>query len=237
MIAVSMWRVLAVCRLLLSTLVVHSTTAGGRLSVRLVTAIVRAVAEPLPIAVLVSGTGTNLQALLDTVHGREAQVVAVASSVAGRAGARARAETRRADARCSRAPTTADREARDEALADWLERARRPPGRARRATWSCSARPSSRAFPDAVINVHPRCCRPSPACSAIEQALALRREGVRRDRPLRRRRRRQRAGDPPARGRAAGRARAAKEVLRRCARSSTRCCRRRCGCSPAARCA
>ena len=43
----------------------------------------RRVSEPLPIAVLVSGTGTNLQALLDTVHGREAEVVAVASSVAG----------------------------------------------------------------------------------------------------------------------------------------------------------
>ena len=34
--------------------------------------------EPLPIAVLVSGAGTNLQALLDSVHGREAKVVAVA---------------------------------------------------------------------------------------------------------------------------------------------------------------
>src|ERR1700722_20915245 len=43
----------------------------------------RGVAERLPIAVLVSGTGTNLQALLDTVHGREAEVVAVASSKAG----------------------------------------------------------------------------------------------------------------------------------------------------------
>ena len=40
-------------------------------------------AAPLPIAVLVSGTGTNLQALLDTVHGQEAEVVAVASNVAG----------------------------------------------------------------------------------------------------------------------------------------------------------
>src|SRR5262249_39735372 len=39
------------------------------------------VTEPLPIAVLVSGAGTNLQALLDRVHGREATVVAVASSV------------------------------------------------------------------------------------------------------------------------------------------------------------
>jgi phosphoribosylglycinamide formyltransferase-1 len=40
------------------------------------------VSERLPIAVLVSGSGTNLQALLDTVHGHEAEVVAVASSVA-----------------------------------------------------------------------------------------------------------------------------------------------------------
>ncbi|TMM15324.1 MAG: phosphoribosylglycinamide formyltransferase, partial [Actinobacteria bacterium] len=46
----------------------------------------------LAIAVLVSGTGTNLQALLDTVHGREADVVAVASSTAeAQALARARA--------------------------------------------------------------------------------------------------------------------------------------------------
>ena len=32
--------------------------------------------ERLPIAVLVSGAGTNLQALLDGVHGREAKIVA-----------------------------------------------------------------------------------------------------------------------------------------------------------------
>src|SRR5271169_5280381 len=49
----------------------------------LTAAMVARVDAPLPIAVLVSGVGTNLQALLDTVHGREAQVVAVASSVAG----------------------------------------------------------------------------------------------------------------------------------------------------------
>ena len=33
--------------------------------------------ERLPIGVLASGAGTNLQALLDSVHGREAEVVAV----------------------------------------------------------------------------------------------------------------------------------------------------------------
>jgi phosphoribosylglycinamide formyltransferase-1 len=37
----------------------------------------------MPIAVLVSGAGTNLQALIDSVHGREAEIVAVASSAAG----------------------------------------------------------------------------------------------------------------------------------------------------------
>src|ERR1700741_5017179 len=42
--------------------------------------------QPLPVSVLVSGEGTNLQALLDRVHGAEAQIVAVGSS---RPGARA----------------------------------------------------------------------------------------------------------------------------------------------------
>jgi len=40
-------------------------------------ATVTATGEPLRVGVLVSGTGTNLQALLDSVHGREALVVAV----------------------------------------------------------------------------------------------------------------------------------------------------------------
>src|SRR2546427_11860278 len=42
-----------------------------------------AVGDLLPIAVLVSGAGTNLQALIDRVHRREAEIVAVASSMAG----------------------------------------------------------------------------------------------------------------------------------------------------------
>ena len=37
----------------------------------------------LRVGVLASGSGTNLQALLDTVHGREAEVVAVASDKPG----------------------------------------------------------------------------------------------------------------------------------------------------------
>ncbi len=95
---------------------------------------------PLPIAVLVSGLGTNLQALLDTVHGREAQIVAVASSREGAPAlvARARWGSRRPSSR-ARCTQTAPRATLR--LADWL------PSRARSwscspATWSCSARSS-----------------------------------------------------------------------------------------------
>ena len=88
-------------------------------------------AEPLPIAVLVSGTGTNLQALLDTVHGREAQIVAVASSVAD-APALARAAEHDVPSAVFARGDYPDRLARDQALADWLQRAWRAARRARR---------------------------------------------------------------------------------------------------------
>src|ERR1700722_489302 len=80
----------------------------------------RRVSERLPIAVLVSGTGTNLQALLDTVHGREAQVVAVASSVAD-APALQRAVRSGVPTGVFPRAAYADRVARDAALADWLK--------------------------------------------------------------------------------------------------------------------
>jgi phosphoribosylglycinamide formyltransferase 1 len=130
----------------------------------------RRVSERLPIAVLVSGAGTNLQALLDTVHGREVDVVAVASSVAGvqaleRAGA-------------SGVPTAVfaraaygDRGARDDALADWLaERGARLvvlAGYMELLGESFLAR-----FPGAVVNVHPSLLPAFPGLGAIEQALA-----------------------------------------------------------------
>ncbi len=74
----------------------------------------------LPIAVLVSGTGTNLQALLDTVHGREAQIVAVASSVADAPALERAAERGVPTAVFARAEYE-DRKARDGAMADWLQ--------------------------------------------------------------------------------------------------------------------
>jgi phosphoribosylglycinamide formyltransferase-1 len=131
---------------------------------------VRRVAEPLPIAVLVSGTGTNLQALLDTVHGSEAQIVAVASSVAD-APALARAAERDVPSAVFARGDYADRVARDEALADWLEQ------RGVRLVvlagyMELLGGDFLRRFPNAVINVHPSLLPAFPGIRAVADALA-----------------------------------------------------------------
>jgi phosphoribosylglycinamide formyltransferase 1 len=126
--------------------------------------------EPFSIAVLVSGTGTNLQALLDTVHGHEAQVVAVASSAPG-ALALERAATRGVATAVFERSAYEDREARDAAMAAWLaERGVRLvvlAGYMELLTFAFLER-----FPGAVINVHPSLLPAFPGLRAIEQALA-----------------------------------------------------------------
>lgn len=125
--------------------------------------------QPLPIAVLVSGTGTNLQALLDTVHGHEAQVVAVASS---RPDAPALDRARRAGVSVAAFPRAAhpDRDVRDAALAAWLTQQG-----ARLVVLAgymeLLGQQFLSAFPRAVINVHPSLLPAFPGLHAIEQAL------------------------------------------------------------------
>jgi phosphoribosylglycinamide formyltransferase 1 len=132
--------------------------------------IVRPVPESLPIAVLVSGAGTNLQALLDTVHGREAKVVAVASSLAG-APALARAAAHGVPAEVFERSAYPDRRARDLALADWLAE-----HGARLVVLAGYMELLSESFLErfrsAVINVHPSLLPAFPGLHAIEQALA-----------------------------------------------------------------
>jgi phosphoribosylglycinamide formyltransferase 1 len=124
----------------------------------------------LPIAVLVSGTGTNLQALLDSVHGREAEVVAVVSSVAG-APALERAAAHGVPTAVFPRREYADREARDLALADWLrERGARLVVLA--GYMELLGEAFLERFPEAVINVHPSLLPAFPGLEAIEQALA-----------------------------------------------------------------
>jgi phosphoribosylglycinamide formyltransferase 1 len=126
--------------------------------------------EKLPIAVLVSGTGTNLQALLEKVHEREAEIVAVASSVAD-APALGRAEQRGVPVAAFPRADYSDRAARDEALADWLlERGARLVVLA--GYMELLGEPFLARFPGAVINVHPSLLPAFPGLAAIEQALA-----------------------------------------------------------------
>jgi phosphoribosylglycinamide formyltransferase 1 len=121
------------------------------------------------VGVLASGEGTNLQALLDTVHGHEAEVVAVASdNPAARALERARAAG--VPARVFERAAYPTRAARDEAIAAWLEEEGVElvvlAGYMAILDGAFLTR-----FPDRVINVHPALLPAFPGVRAIEQAL------------------------------------------------------------------
>lgn len=124
----------------------------------------------LRVGVLVSGTGTNLQALLEQVHGREGiEVVAVGSSRAG-ALALERAAVAGVETAVFPLEAYADRAARDAAIADWLEA--RGVGLVVLAGYMQILTPAFLArFPSRVINVHPALLPAFAGVRAIEQAL------------------------------------------------------------------
>ena len=115
------------------------------------------------IGVLVSGTGTNLQALLDA----GLPVVAVASNKRD-APALARASCATAAFELAEFP---DRAVRDAAMADWLEEHGVDlvvlAGYMQLLTPTFLDR-----FPDAVVNVHPSLLPDSPGAHAVEEQLA-----------------------------------------------------------------
>ena len=127
--------------------------------------------QPLPIAVLVSGAGTNLQALLDTVHGREARIVAVAANLAD-APALARASERGVPTAVFARADYPDRARARPCAGRLAVRPRRAPGRARRLHGAARRGVPRAASRDAVINVHPSLLPAFPGLGAIEQALA-----------------------------------------------------------------
>jgi phosphoribosylglycinamide formyltransferase-1 len=124
-----------------------------------------------PIAVLVSGSGTNLQAILDTVHGQEdIEVVAVASSRAGVA-ALDRAERVGVATEVFEAASYPSRAERDTAMADWLE------GHGVRlvvlAGFMELVAPEFLArFPNRVINVHPALLPAFPGAHPVRDQIA-----------------------------------------------------------------
>jgi phosphoribosylglycinamide formyltransferase-1 len=123
------------------------------------------------LVVLASGSGTNLQAILDTLHGRDGvEVVGVGSDKPG-----ARALERARAAGVETAVFTRDeyagREARDVAMAEWVES--RGADLVALAGYMQLLSPAFVArFRDRVVNIHPALLPAFPGLDAIGQALA-----------------------------------------------------------------
>lgn len=125
----------------------------------------------LRVGVLISGEGTNLQALLDQVHGRDGvEIVAVASSREGAPGLERarRADVERAVFAWADHP---DRDERDAALGDWLD-ARGVELIVLAGFMEVLGAPFIRRFEGRIVNVHPSLLPAFPGARAIEQALA-----------------------------------------------------------------
>ena len=120
------------------------------------------------VAVLVSGEGSNLQAILDTVHGREGvEVVAVASN---RAEARGLSRAESSGVETGVFPGGADRDARDAELAEWLEK-RKIDLLVLAGFMEILGASFIRRFEGRIINVHPSLLPAFPGVRAIEQAV------------------------------------------------------------------
>lgn len=121
------------------------------------------------IAVLLSGRGSNLQALLEQVHGMDAEIACVASDKEDAPGLR-RARESDIPVRTFPVDDYADRDARDAAIADWLEEAGAEivvlAGYMAILSDSFIAR-----FPDRIVNVHPSLLPAFPGMRAVEQAV------------------------------------------------------------------
>ena len=124
----------------------------------------------LRLGVLASGTGTNLQAILDQLHGKDGiEVVAVASD---RPAAMALTRAAHAGVATESFPpeSYADRETRDEAIADWLE-AQGVELVVLAGYMQLLDGAFVRRFPERIVNVHPALLPSFPGLDAIGQAL------------------------------------------------------------------
>ncbi len=122
------------------------------------------------IVVLASGSGTNLQAIIDRLHARDGiEVVGVGSDKAG-AFALERARSVMIETAVFERGDYADREARDEAMADWIESTGADlvvlAGYMQLVSSGFVAR-----FRNRIVNVHPALLPAFPGLDAIGQAL------------------------------------------------------------------
>jgi phosphoribosylglycinamide formyltransferase 1 len=123
------------------------------------------------IVVLASGGGTNLQAILDQLHGGEEgiEVVAVASD---KPDARALERAREAGVETGVFSTAEhdDRETRDRALGDWID-ALEPDLVVLAGYMQLLSPEFVGRFPNRVINVHPALLPSFPGIDAVQQAI------------------------------------------------------------------
>jgi phosphoribosylglycinamide formyltransferase-1 len=129
------------------------------------------VADSFKLVVLASGSGTNLQAILDRLHEREGiSVVGVGSDKAD-AMALERARAAGIETEVFPRGDFPDREARDAAMADWIESV--DAGLVVLAGYMQLLSPSFVArFRNRVVNIHPALLPDFPGLDAIGQALA-----------------------------------------------------------------
>ena len=122
------------------------------------------------IAVLASGAGTNLQAILDSLHGRDG--IEVACVVSNKPTARALERALQAGVETAVFPRgqDADRVERDAAMADWL--ADHEIDLIVLAGYMELLSPEFvRRFPNRIVNIHPALLPSFPGLDAVGQAL------------------------------------------------------------------
>ena len=130
-----------------------------------------AVPGAFKLVVLASGSGTNLQAILERLHGREGiEVVGVGSD---RVGPRALERGREAGVETASFPRDeyADRAARDAAMGDWIE-ARGADLVVLAGYMQLLSEAFVARFRHRIVNVHPALLPAFPGLDAIGQALA-----------------------------------------------------------------
>ncbi len=122
------------------------------------------------VAVLASGAGTNLQRILDTVHGRDGIEVACVVSNKPTARALDRAAAAEIETAVFERDGDGDREVRDGEMAEWLGQRRLDlivlAGYMELLSPAFVAR-----FPDRIVNLHPALLPSFPGLDAIERAL------------------------------------------------------------------
>lgn len=123
------------------------------------------------LVVLASGSGTNLQAILDQLHGRDGvEVTGVASDKPG-ARALERAVAAGVETAVFPIDAYADRLGRDAAMADWVD-SRRADLVVLAGYMQLLSEPFVARFRGRVVNIHPALLPSFPGLDAIGQALA-----------------------------------------------------------------